>query len=233
MLTSLKSIKQGISEVIFPHVCVICGLKLSESEEFVCPVCIKDRFDLANTEGKQVSSNTILPEGITLQHALWNFDKGGFLQELLHSLKYHRLTGLGVDLGVVLANSVRRNPFFRTSENSLLIPVPLHPKKRRTRGYNQARFIAEGVKAGIRIPICSKEDVVRIKNTETQTGFTLEKRRNNIDKAFLVNNEQSVRGKECIIVDDVFTTGATAFELANTLQNSGADKIMIITVAQA
>lgn len=233
MLTSLKSIKQGFYEVIFPHVCLICGLKLSSSEQFICPVCVRDRFDLANSEGKQVSSDTILPEGITLQHALWNFDKGGFLQDLLHSLKYHRLTGLGIDLGVALGNSVKRNPFFKSNEHSLLIPVPLHPKKRRMRGYNQAKFIAEGVKMATKIPVCSNEDVQRIKNTKTQTGFSLEKRRENIGKAFVVKNEDSIKGKECIIVDDVFTTGATAFELAETLKNSGVIKIMIITVAQA
>lgn len=233
MLTHLKSIKQGFSEVIFPHVCLICGLKLSETEQFVCPDCVRDRFELANSEGKQVSSDTLLPEGIVLQHALWNFDKGGFLQELLHSLKYHRLTGVGVDLGIALGNNVKKNPFFEVTQNSVLIPVPLHLKKRKMRGYNQARFIAKGVGTATQIPICSRKDVIRIKNTKTQTGFSLEKRRENIDNAFEVVNEQSIEGKECIIVDDVFTTGATAFELADTLLNAGANKIMIITVAQA
>tara|TARA_R110000868_G_scaffold37111_15_gene131695 strand:- start:18874 stop:19575 length:702 start_codon:yes stop_codon:yes gene_type:complete len=233
MLTSLKSIKEGFNEVIFPHVCLICSLKLSSSEQFVCPNCVRNRFETANMEGKQVSSDTLLPEGIAMQHALWNFDKGGFLQDLLHALKYHRLTGVGIDLGIALGKSAKRNSHFKIAENSILIPVPLHPKKRRTRGYNQARFIAKGIQKAIKIPICSKQDVIRIKNTKTQTGFSLEKRRENINNAFEVVNKNAVKGKECIIVDDVFTTGATAFELANTLVDSGAYKIMIITVAQA
>jgi len=233
MITGLKSIKEGFSEVIFPHVCLICGSKLSKSEQFICPECVRDRFELANMEGKQVSSDTFLPEGIILQHALWNFDKGAFLQDLLHSLKYHRLTGLGIDLGITLGNNVKKNPFFKPNEDSILIPVPLHLKKKRTRGYNQARFIAKGVQIATKITLCSSKDVIRVKNTSTQTGFSLDMRRENIKGAFEVRNEIQIRDKECIIVDDVFTTGATAFELADTLINSGASKVLIITVAQA
>ena len=233
MFTSLKSLKQGFTEVIFPHVCLICGNKLSKSEQFICPVCVRDRFELANLEGKQVSSDTFLPEGIALQHALWNFDKGGFLQDLLHSLKYHRLTGLGIDLGIALGINAKKNPFFKSNEDSLLIPVPLHFKKKRIRGYNQARFIAKGVQIATKINLCSSLDVIRIKNTRTQTGYSLNMRRENIKGAFEVINEIQIREKECIIVDDVFTTGATAFELADTLINSGASKVLIITVAQA
>lgn len=233
MLTSIKSIKRGFSEVLFPKVCTICGLSLSDSEQFICPDCIKSRFEIANPERKRVSSDTLLPEGVVLQHALWNFDKGGFLQDLLHALKYHRLTGVGEDLGTALGNSLKRNPFFKADEECLLVPVPLHPKKRRMRGYNQARFIAKGVEKSTSIGICANQDVVRVKNTKTQTGFSLEKRRENINQAFLVKNPSAIKNKICIVVDDVFTTGATAYELSNTLLNTGAGKIMIVTVAQA
>lgn len=233
MLSSFKKIKNGLTEVLFPHVCLVCGISLSKNEQFICPNCIVDRFEIANPEGKQVSGDTLIPEGVVLQHALWNFDKGGFLQDLLHSLKYQRLTGVGIDLGIALGNSLKRNPFFEGLENSILIPVPLHHKKRRIRGYNQAYLIAKGVRAALKVPICKRMDVVRTKNTKTQTGFTLDKRRENIQNAFVVNNPFKINSKLCIIVDDVFTTGATAFELSNMLLDAGADKIMIITVAQA
>ena len=233
MLTSIKSIKKGFLEVLFPKVCTICGLSLSKTEQFICQDCIRNRFEIANPEHKRISSDSLLPEGVEAQHALWNFDKGGFLQDLLHALKYQRLTGVGEDLGVVLGNSLKRNPFFSLKEEGILIPVPLHPKKRRMRGYNQAGFIAKGVKKATGILVCEPNDVIRIKNTKTQTGFSLEKRRENINEAFLVKNPTSFKNKFCIIIDDVFTTGATTFELADTLLKSGASKIMIATVAQA
>lgn len=233
MFKSIKYLQNGINEVIFPKTCLVCGIKLSQTEHFVCPNCITNRFEIANGEGNQSSSDTLLPEGVILQHALWNFDKGGYLQELLHALKYQRLTGIGIDLGIALGMSVIKNPFFSIQKNMVLVPVPLHPNKNRTRGYNQAMLIAEGVQKSTGIPICLDSDIIRIKNTKTQTGFTLEKRRQNIDNAFKVENETAIKDKICIIVDDVFTTGATAFELSDTLLKAGAIKNMIITVAQA
>jgi ComF family protein len=184
--------------------------------------------------GVQSSGGVILPEGVFAQHALWNFDKGGQLQDLLHHLKYNRLSGVGEDLGKALGQSFRRNRFLDVDQDSaVLVPVPLHPGKKRKRGYNQARYIAKGVEVATEIAVCDPEDVIRVKNTRTQTGFSLEKRRKNIEGAFKVNKEDMFRGKVCIIVDDVFTTGATTFELASVLLRSGAVKILITTVAQA
>ena len=199
MLTNLKHIVEGVSQVIFTNTCLVCSNKLSISEKFICPNCLTNRFEIANAEGKRVSSDTLLPEGIQLQHALWNFDKGGYLQDLLHALKYQRLTGIGLDLGVALGKSIIKNPHFDVQENMILIPVPLHPKKYRTRGYNQALLIAEGVRKSIKIPICEETDILRVKNTKTQTGFTLEKRRENIDNAFKVDHEPILKDKICII----------------------------------
>ncbi|MDR9417774.1 ComF family protein [Gracilimonas sp.] len=232
----LKSFKEGISHILFPKVCTVCGLKLSSQEQFVCNHCLNDKFELAYREGKQSSSGAILPEGIILQHALWNFDKGGYLQELLHQLKYHRLTGVGEDLGRQLGKSLLMNPFFvqAIKQNKVrLLPVPLHPKKRRMRGYNQAFHIAHGIAKVTKLHILSKDAVKRIKNTSTQTGFSLEKRRKNIEGAFEVGHKDAVKNCLIILVDDVFTTGSTTFELASELKKSGCNQMIIATVAQA
>ncbi len=233
MYQQIKQLSEGLGELLFPSICFVCGGYLHQSSKHLCYSCISSRFEVANPYQKQISSDTMLPEGIILQHALWEFDKGGYLQDLLHALKYHRLSGLGHDMGRALANNVIDNPYFENVDNSILVPVPLHPKKRRKRGYNQARSIAEGVKEVVQLDICDPETIVRIKNTRTQTGFSLAKRRENIGDAFKVKEPASIKGKSCIIVDDVFTTGATAFELSGTLLKAGASKTMIITVAQA
>lgn len=225
--------QRGLLGILFPEVCEICGMKLSRSEYFVCQHCLSNRFEPANPFGKKVSADIFLPEGVSVQHALWKFDKGGHLQDLLHKLKYNRLYGVGEDLGVALGQSLEKNRHFPDSEDVILIPVPLHSSKKRVRGYNQARSVAKGVESAIGVPICSKEDVLRVKKTATQTGFSIEKRRKNIAGAFRVVNTEVVERKVCIIVDDVFTTGATTFELASELLNAGAYKIMITTVAQA
>jgi len=231
-----KRFTQGISEILFPKVCTVCGLKLTTNENFVCNHCLNNKFEEAYITGKRSSSDSMLPEGIYLQHALWNFDKGGHLQELLHHLKYHRLTGVGEDVGRQLGKSLLRNAHFVNKLKGLkvrLLPVPLHPKKRRMRGYNQAFYIAKGVSEVTNLPILKKESVQRIKHTSTQTGFSLEKRRKNINGAFRVKDAEDLNGICCVIIDDVFTTGATTFELSSELRKAGCNEIMIVTVAQA
>lgn len=231
-----ERLKEGLFEVLFPSVCTVCGMKLPKTEHFVCSQCLNNKFEEAYRTGKRSTSEVMLPEGISLQHALWNFDKGGHLQELLHQLKYHRLTGVGEDVGRQLGKSLLRNPFFREAikdEKVRLLPVPLHPKKRRMRGYNQAFYIAKGVAEVTNLHILNKEAVLRTKNTSTQTGFSLEKRRKNIEGAFKIEQPEAIASVTCVIVDDVFTTGATTFELSAKLREAGCKEIIIATVAQA
>ncbi|MEX0721137.1 MAG: phosphoribosyltransferase family protein [Balneolaceae bacterium] len=236
MIKLINRITEGISEVLFPTICVVCGLKLSSRENFACTVCLNDKFEEAFITNKRSTSDLMLPEGIYLQHALWNFDKGGHLQNLLHQLKYNRLTGVGEDVGRQLGKNLLKNPWLTKKlkkDKTILLPVPLHIRKRKIRGYNQAYFVAKGVAEVLDMPIIKQEAVQRVKNTSTQTGFSLEKRRKNIGGAFRVADPNQVKNKVCVIIDDVFTTGATTFELAAVLNAHNAAEIMIATVAQA
>lgn len=231
-----KRLTEGVLEILFPKVCTVCGLRLATNENFVCNNCLESKFEEAYQPGKRSAGDIMLPEGVCLQHALWNFDKGGYLQELLHQLKYNRLTGVGEDIGRQLGKSLQKNPEFMNwikGRKVRLLPVPLHPKKHRMRGYNQAFYIAKGVAEVTNLHILDKDTVQRIKNTGTQTGFSLEKRRKNIDGAFKVTNHEKIKDVLCVIIDDVFTTGATTFELSSELRKAGCGEIMIATVAQA
>ncbi|MBO6620334.1 MAG: ComF family protein [Balneola sp.] len=217
---------------MFPKVCAICGFSLSKNQNFLCNDCSQNRFERAvSSRADKIN----LPESVTGRFALWQFDKGGYLQDLLHKLKYHRLTGVGEDLGSILGNTIKKEQILNSFnvEETKILPVPLHRKKRKLRGFNQAFFIAKGFSGKMEYDILKKGVVERIKNTKTQTRFTLNKRRENIAKAFSVAQKEEVVGKNIIIIDDVFTTGATAFELVSELENADVGKIFIVTVAQA
>ncbi len=217
---------------MFPKVCVICGMSLYQKRQFICAECAQNRFEKAVTSKSDAIN---LPEVVTKRFALWQFDKGGYLQDLLHKLKYHRLTGVGEDLGQILGDALRKNNFIDDNEKNelVILPVPLHHSKRRKRGFNQAFYISKGMSEVLRVPILKKDVVLRIKNTKTQTGFSLTKRRENISDAFSIAQPATLTGKDILIVDDVFTTGATAFELVTELQKAKIGKIYIATVAQA
>lgn len=227
----------GLSSIAFPRVCICCGLETTEEERQICSFCKEDRFEAANADYKHSSSGVILPDSVSLQHALWQFDKGGLLQDLMHYLKYERLTGIGLELGAILGESMKRHPFISGIINAepeiFLVPVPLHYLKFRKRGFNQAYFIARGVQSVLDLPICEVKDVVRSKNTRSQTGFSLKKRVANIKDAFRIRRLEAFDGKAVIIIDDVFTTGSTTFELAAVLRKAGCREIAIATVAQA
>tara|TARA_R110002124_G_scaffold284802_2_gene462489 strand:- start:6225 stop:6920 length:696 start_codon:yes stop_codon:yes gene_type:complete len=225
-------IKSAISELMFPKVCAVCGMSLLKRQHFICSECAQNRFERA-VSAKADKIN--LPESVVGRFALWQFDKGGYLQELLHKLKYHRLTGVGIDLGAIVGNTLKKENVLQSfdSENTMILPVPLHNKKRRSRGFNQAFFIAKGMADILGFSIIEKGVVERVKNTKTQTGFSLGKRRENIANAFKLAHPEKLKGKNIIIVDDVFTTGATAFELVTELQKASLSKIFIATVAQA
>lgn len=231
-----QTLAGGIREVVFPNVCVCCGLETTSKEREICSFCLVERFE-ERIPGQALEGGDILmPEGVLARYSMWNFDKGGRLQDLLHYLKYERLTQIGFQLGERLGLKSKNHPvigeIFR-NEDCILVPVPLHYLKFRYRGFNQAFAIASGVQRVSELPICGIRDVVRTKNTRSQTGLTMEKRMQNIEKAFRVRNREVFEEKYAIIVDDVFTTGATTFELSGCLLESGAKGTIILTIAQA
>ncbi len=228
-----KKIYKSYAEIIFPVTCVCCGTSTNSAESSICSLCRGKRFESAGSTGKD-----ILPISVLNVHTMWFFDKGGYLQDLLHKLKYHFMRGVGIELGHLLGKDFlhqqAREELERVEKlNPIIVPVPLHVNKRRKRGYNQARALAEGVSRSVGWDLIKKGAVVRTRKTKTQTGLTLEERSKNLKDAFRVSDKNSVRERQCIIIDDVFTTGATTFELAKTLYEVNHTASVILTVARA
>ena len=232
----LRSFVAGLSSVAFPRVCVCCRTETTGKYRQICSFCREDRFVYANPDSELSGSGAILPDFVIIQHALWQFDRGGMLQDLMHCLKYEHLTGIGKELGRMLARSLANHPaasLMLRSECCVLVPVPLHYLKFRKRGFNQAYAIAYGVKEVTGLPICNIRAVIRQRNTRSQTGYSITRRISNMKGAFRVRNRGAFAGKVAIVIDDVFTTGATTFELSSCLHDAGCKGIIIATAAQA
>jgi ComF family protein len=110
----------------------------------------------------------------------------------------------------------------------LLTPVPLHPRRLRRRGFNQALLLAQAF-TGVRL---SRDALIRVRHTPPQTGLNPKERHHNVKGAFAVARPQEVAGKHVCLVDDVFTTGATVRECARTLRQAGAHTVTVLTVAR-
>ena len=151
-------------------------------------------------------------------------------QVLIHNFKYKRKTSLGKRLGLRLGENLCSDQRFLDSD--LLMPVPLHPARKRERGFNQSEILAEMVSERINVPL-AKGILRRIKNTKDQTNLSAEQRRENVAGAFSVSHPERISGKRIILVDDVITTGATLKECAKVLKEAGAKRIVAATLVVA
>ena len=219
-------------DILFPQVCICCGCSLRGPNRHICYWCGYHRFERAAAFNSEV-----VPESVQFIWAMWQFDKGGYIQELLHSLKYNHLRGVGNELGYIAGRMFldRMNADtlqFLDARKPVLIPVPLHSAKRRKRGYNQARALAEGLSSSLQWDLCNEGEVVRLRKTRTQTGLTTIQRADNLKGAFSVINTRLPNRGFPVLVDDVITTGATTYELASAICRSGM-RCGIISIARA
>ena len=202
------------------RICSICGDRVLSSyaepgEDGLrrCPVCRRiDRpFERAVAYG--------------------SYDEG--LRELVHLLKFNRVRPAASVLGRMLAEAIVRLEGDFELAPVLLIPVPLHKRKRRQRGFNQAELIAAAaLKALASDRYELKPDLLhRVRETDSQIGLTDHQRRENLRGAFAVARAQQVAGRNVLLVDDVYTTGATASECARVLRRAGAARVRVATVA--
>jgi len=158
----------------------------------------------------------------------------GGLRELIHLLKYDQVRPAANVLGRMLAEAVSDlQPLF-ADRPVLVVPVPLHARKFRQRGFNQAELIARSalkLLSGEGLQL-SPDVLERKRETQSQIGLSRHQRRENMRGAFAVAQRLEVAGREILVVDDVFTTGTTVAECARVLRRAGASKVYVATVAR-
>ena len=160
------------------------------------------------------------------------------MMALVRAFKYNGKIQLAQPLGVLLASTYRR--FWPEADIDLVLPVPLYSKRFRQRGFNQAYLLIRDW-AGRDVPfaglspavVVAKEVISRIRATASQTGLGRRDRLQNIKKAFRVDKKPLIEERRILLVDDVYTTGATADECAKTLLASGAARVDVLTLARS
>ena len=149
------------------------------------------------------------------------------LDHLLQQLKFHNRLAVARQCGHWLAEKVANSPH---PTPQLILPVPLHPKRLRERGFNQALELAKPVSRRLGIPL-DTQSCQRLLHTEAQTALSAKERQRNVKNAFWLN--QPLNASHVAIVDDVMTTGATVSELAKVLIKSGIKRVDVWTIARA
>lgn len=222
---------KSLFNLLYPKTCCGCDGVLLESEDEICTRC---RHDIPFTLHHLSEDNEAMKKfagRLLLEHAssMVYFHKEGIVQELIHNLKYRGRQEISTLMGQWYLNDLTKVPALQLVTD--VIPVPLHPKRHRERGYNQVagfgRALAEGLDAHY-----SDSILLRTKHTKTQTKKNLEARAE-IHSAFNIANYQTHAGKHFLLVDDVITTGATLEACGRALLKIPDAKVSIVTIAYA
>lgn len=203
---------QGKLRLVAPPFCRRCGLPYpgAISDSFDCENCRDTRFHFEFARAASVANP--------------------FLMDLIHRYKYRDAQWLEPYFIRVLTREA--SPFLLRTEWDLIVPVPLHPIRRRERGFNQAERLARPLALATGIPL-NTQLVRRIERTNTQTALSRVARTKNVRNAFERLSDRRLDGLACVVFDDVLTTGATTSAVAKVLKNSGAARVCVWSLARA
>ena len=148
----------------------------------------------------------------------------------MQKFKYGRKVSLGKPLGRLMARGCQE--FLLESGADLIVPVPLHPKRLRWRGFNQSVLLARQISRACDMPM-DPFVLVRHRETPPQTQLTEEERRKNMRGAFSLNPDRPIEDKKILLIDDIYTSGATVNECSRTLRRGGAADVYVLTLARA
>ncbi len=216
--------------LFFPRICAGCGKSLFRNEEYLCALCL---YELPKTNFHLAEDNALMRVfwgRVFLQRAAsyYYFTKGGLVQRMIHQLKYKENQEIGVYLGQVYGRILKESGF--CADFDYLIPVPLHKKRQRKRGYNQSEVFANGLAESTGVPVCTRL-LLRVTASSTQTRKSKFMRWKNVEHLFALRNEQDYAGKHLVLIDDVITTGATLEACAHALENVKDVRISVISIA--
>jgi ComF family protein len=220
-------------QLFAPKICPLCSSLLHEKSYSICFVCSNN---LPFTELHLQPYNNNLVKifwgrvHIEAAASFLFFQKGLKAQKILHLLKYKNKPEIGTEIGRKYGDILKNTRPFNTAD--LIIPVPLHKKKLKKRGYNQSEMFAKGLSESMNIPI-DTHSLQRIEFTETQTKKSRLLRWENVKEKFSLSHSEQIANKHVVIVDDVITTGATIESCIQELSKAENVKISIIAIACA
>lgn len=216
--------------LFYPVICLSCGKTLYKGEEIICTYC---HYHLPKTNFHLDKDNPVARHfwgKVTIHSAAsyYFFNKGEKVQHLIHQLKYKERKEIGVFIGKQYGHDLKEAPLF--NEVDVIIPVPLHAKKKRKRGYNQSELFATGLAESMKKKLDVKI-LYRAKASKTQTKKSRFERWENVNEIFALKNKEKLSGKHILLVDDVITTGSTLEACTQVLLQLPDVKVSIATMA--
>ena len=222
MKTYLNKFSKKILDFIYPPVCGICGKLCNDDICRKCQILLLSKIE-AGIDDYSLDDTKYFEEHIYI------FNYNGIIREKILQYKFQEKTYLyKIFLKIILNNKKIYNKF---KNYDIIIPVPLHKKRKIERGYNQCEIIAKNIskKSNLFLNTISLQKEI---NTVAQSTLNRDQRHENIKNAYICRNKELIKNKKILIFDDVYTTGNTVNECSKELKCAGAGKIGILTIAK-
>ena len=216
--------------IFYPDLCIECKIPLLDQEKYVCINCLHQLPQLPITDFRNNVITQIFYGKVTIQlgYSLLIYRRMGMVKNIIQELKYRGNESIGIWLGKWIGSILEDTAEFQTID--YIIPVPLHPKKLRSRGYNQVSRFAHQISIYLNKPVLEHQ-FVRVSSTKTQTLKARMERFSNVNTKFQITNPGFFRNKHILLVDDVITTGATLTSCAEEFTKIGNCNISVLSMA--
>lgn len=222
----------NLLSLFYPRICIGCHNILQENEPHLCLECL---LHLPETNYHSFPRNPLIEiflgrVKVEDVFCFLQYRKGNSVQSILHELKYKGNKELGAYLAKLYAEKLMLEHKF--DKIDIILPIPLHPKKLKLRGYNQSEWIAKGLTEATNIPYSTRH-LVRNTFTETQTKKSRFNRWENVKDVFMIQNGDELIGKHILICDDVLTTGATTEAAIRKVLEIEGTRVSVLALATA
>lgn len=214
----LKKALIFLLQILYPNQCILCG-KLEVNS--ICNKCynnlnIKEKIDVYNNKN--------------FNKHLYIFKYEGKIRNLIIDYKFNDKIYLKeLFVKIILKN---QKICRKLKKYDIIIPVPIHKKRKNERGYNQSELVAKKIAKNINELQLVTDCLIKEKNTVAQSTLTKEQRKQNVKQVYKLVNKEKIQNKKIILLDDIYTTGATAEECSKILKQNGAKEILVLTIAK-
>lgn len=219
ILGGVSYMLEFVLNFLFPPACVVCG-KIDKN--WLCPKC-KTRVE------RLEKSCEVEIQNKKYEKLLYIFKYESLIRKLVLGYKFSNKAYINNFFANIIVNN--KKTFNLLQKYDMIIPVPMHKKKMQKRGYNQTELISE--KIALKLGVENRPDILeKVVNTTTQSKLGGKARQTNIQHAFFIKNDIDVENKKIILLDDIYTTGATSEECSRVLKDAGAKEILILVLAK-
>jgi ComF family protein len=244
--TPIRRIADGLLNLLYPESCLVCSAPVARLQDRgICPACWQRALRLRITgavcpscgipyqsfaeEPAHLCGKCILslpPYSGARAFGYYSSE----LSRMVQALKFSGRRDLAPLLAPLLASTFLE--FWQPEDVDLIVPVPLHPNRKKERGFNQAALLGRALARLLGMP-CEDRVLRRARSTPPQVGLSDAERARNVAGAFVCRRPDRIRARRLLLVDDVMTTGSTAASAASALLNAGAARVCVLTLARA